>query len=58
LITKSLMLEDDLKIALRGLVKILATFRQRNPVKAREAMRSHLQSFERGYKVLFEALTA
>jgi GntR family transcriptional repressor for pyruvate dehydrogenase complex len=55
LITKSLLLEDDLKIALRGLIKILETFRNRNPVKAREAMRHHLQSFQRGYKVLFDA---
>lgn len=58
LITKSLILEDDLKIALRGLVKILATFRQRNPVKARAAMSHHLESFQRGYTVLFEALAA
>ena len=59
LIAKSLLLEDDLKIALRGLVKILETFRQHNPAKAREAMQHHLQSFQRGYKVLFEAsLTA
>jgi GntR family transcriptional repressor for pyruvate dehydrogenase complex len=59
LIAKSLLLEDDLKIALHGLVKVLETFRQHNPAKAREAMQHHLQSFQRGYKVLFEAsLTA
>lgn len=58
LITKSLLLKDDLKIALRGLIKILETFRQRNRMKAREAMRQHLQSFQRGYNVLFEASKA
>ena len=54
LITKSLLLDEGMENALRGLVKILETFRQRDPVKAREAMQSHLQSFQRGYKVLFE----
>ena len=54
LIAKSLLLEEGMENALRGLVKILETFRQHNPVKAREAMQSHLQSFQRGYKVLFE----
>jgi GntR family transcriptional repressor for pyruvate dehydrogenase complex len=54
LIAKSLLLEEGMENALRGLVKILETFRQRDPVKAREAMQSHLQSFQRGYKVLFE----
>jgi hypothetical protein len=39
--------------SLRGLVKLLATFRQRNSVKARK--RHHLQSFQRGSKVLLEA---
>ena len=54
LIAKSLLSEEGMQNALRGLVKILETFRQRNPVKAREVMRSHLQLFQRGYKVLFE----
>jgi GntR family transcriptional repressor for pyruvate dehydrogenase complex len=54
LITKSLLLEEGMENALRGLTKILRTFRQHNPAKAREAMRSHLQSFQRGYNVLFE----
>jgi DNA-binding FadR family transcriptional regulator len=35
-------------------MKVLDAIRHRNPVRAREAMRSHLQSFQRGYKVLFE----
>jgi len=55
LITKSLLLEEGMENALRGHAKILESFRQRNPVKARDAMRHHLQSFQRGYNVLFEA---
>ena len=55
LITKSLLLEEGMENALRGHTKILESFRQRNPVKARDAMRHHLQSFQRGYNVLFEA---
>jgi GntR family transcriptional repressor for pyruvate dehydrogenase complex len=54
LIAKSLLLDEGKENALRGLVKILETFKQGNPVKAREVMRSHLQLFQRGYKVLFE----
>jgi GntR family transcriptional repressor for pyruvate dehydrogenase complex len=54
LISKSLLLEDDLEIALSGIAKILKAFRQHSSTKAREAMRSHLRSFQRGYKVLFE----
>lgn len=53
LITKSLLLEEGMENALRGHSKILETFRQHNPQKAREAMRHHLQSFQRGYDVLF-----
>ena len=55
LITKSLLLEEGMENALRGHIKILESFRQRNPVKARDAMRHHLQSFQRGYNVLFES---
>ncbi len=55
LITKSLLLEEGLEIALRGHVKILEALKQRNPAKAREAMRIHLQLFQRGYNVLFES---
>lgn len=58
LITKSLLLEEGMENALRGHIKILESFRQRNPVKARDAMRHHLQSFQRGYNVLFETLMA
>ncbi len=54
LITKSLLLEEGRENALRGHIKILEAVRQHNPTKAREALRNHLQSFQRGYKVLFE----
>jgi GntR family transcriptional repressor for pyruvate dehydrogenase complex len=57
LITKSLLLEEGMENALRGHSKILETFRQHNPQKAREAMRHHLQSFQRGYDVLFAVST-
>jgi GntR family transcriptional repressor for pyruvate dehydrogenase complex len=56
LITKSLLLKEGVEIAVRGHIKILESFRQRNPVKARETMRHHLQSFQRGYDVLFAVL--
>jgi GntR family transcriptional repressor for pyruvate dehydrogenase complex len=54
LIAKSLLLEEGMETALRGHIKILEAIRQHSPAKAREAMRNHLQSFQRGYKVLFE----
>jgi DNA-binding FadR family transcriptional regulator len=54
LITKSLLLKEGMENAVRGHTKILECFRLHNPVKAREAMRQHLQSFQRGYNVLFE----
>jgi GntR family transcriptional repressor for pyruvate dehydrogenase complex len=54
LITKSLLLEEGMENALRGHIKILEAIRQHSPAKAREAMRNHLQSFQRGYKVLLE----
>jgi GntR family transcriptional regulator, transcriptional repressor for pyruvate dehydrogenase complex len=54
LITKSVLLEEGRESALRGHIKILEAVRQRNPTKARKALRNHLQSFQRGYKVLFE----
>jgi DNA-binding FadR family transcriptional regulator len=54
LITKSLLLEEGMENALRGHVKVLEALRQRNPARAREAMRRHLQSFQRGYNVIFE----
>jgi len=39
---------------LRGHIKILEAIRQHSPAKARDAMRSHLQLFQRGYNVLLE----
>jgi GntR family transcriptional repressor for pyruvate dehydrogenase complex len=54
LITKSLLLEEGMEQAVHQHMKVLEAFRQRNPVKAREAMRHHLQSFQRAYKVLLE----
>jgi GntR family transcriptional regulator, transcriptional repressor for pyruvate dehydrogenase complex len=54
LITKSLLLEEGMNNAMPGHIKILEALRQRNPVKAREAMRKHLRSFQRGYNVIFE----
>ena len=42
--------------ALRCPTKILEAVRQHSPTKAREAMRIHLQLFQRGYTVLFESL--
>jgi GntR family transcriptional repressor for pyruvate dehydrogenase complex len=54
LIAKSLLLDEGMETALRGHIKILETLRQHNAAKAREAMHNHLQSFQRGYNVLFE----
>jgi len=54
LIAKSLLLNEGMQQAATQHVKILETFRQHSPARAREAMRSHLQSFLRGYSVLFE----
>ena len=54
LISKSLLLKEGMEQAAGQHVKILDALRQHSPVKARDAMRSHLQSFQRGYKVLFE----
>lgn len=54
LIAKSLLLDEGMEQALRQHLKVLEAFRNRNPPKAREAMRNHLQSFQRGYNVLFE----
>ncbi len=54
LITKSVLLQEGRENALRGHIKILEAVRQHSPTKAREALRNHLQSFQRGYKVLFE----
>jgi GntR family transcriptional repressor for pyruvate dehydrogenase complex len=54
LISKSLLLREGMEQAVHQHAKVLEAVRHRNPTKAREAMRNHLQSFQRGYKVLFE----
>ncbi len=54
LISKSLLLREGMEQAVIQHTKVLEAIRQHNPTKAREAMRNHLQSFQRGYKVLFE----
>jgi GntR family transcriptional repressor for pyruvate dehydrogenase complex len=51
LITKGLLMEEGMESALRGHIKILESFRQRNPDNAREAMRHHLQFFQNGCDV-------
>lgn len=52
LISKSLLLREGMEQAVGQHLKVLEALRQRNPAKARDAMRQHLQSFQRGYKVL------
>ena len=54
LIAKSLLLDEGMETALRGHIKVLEALLQHNAAKAREAMHNHLQSFQRGYNVLFE----
>jgi DNA-binding FadR family transcriptional regulator len=54
LISKSLLLQEGIAITQHG--KLLEAFRLHNPQKARDAMRHHLQSFQRGYHVIFEEL--
>jgi GntR family transcriptional repressor for pyruvate dehydrogenase complex len=56
LISKSLLLREGMELAADQHGKILEALRQHNPVKAQNEMRHHLQSFQRGYKVLFEEL--
>ncbi len=54
LITKSLLLPAGMELAHKQHRAILEVLKQRNPGKARQAMRSHLRAFQRGYKVLFQ----
>jgi GntR family transcriptional repressor for pyruvate dehydrogenase complex len=53
LISKSLLMREGMEQAANQHAKMLDALRQHNPTKAREAMRSHLESFQRGYRVLF-----
>lgn len=54
LISKSLLLREGMEQAMVQHTRVLEAIRHHNPAKARDAMRNHLQSFQRGYKVLFE----
>jgi GntR family transcriptional repressor for pyruvate dehydrogenase complex len=54
LISKSLLLREGRELAAEQHGKILEALRLHNFGKAQDAMRLHLQSFQRGYKVLFE----
>ena len=53
LITKSLLLPAGTEMAYKQHREIFDALKQRNPARARKAMRSHLRAFQRGYKVLF-----
>jgi GntR family transcriptional repressor for pyruvate dehydrogenase complex len=54
LISKSLLLPAGMELAYNHHREVLEALKQRNPERARKAMRKHLQSFQRGYKVLFQ----
>ncbi len=54
LITKSLLLPAGMELAYKQHRAILEVLKHRNPGKARQAMRTHLRAFQRGYKVLFK----
>jgi len=54
LITKSLLLPAGTELAYKQHRAILEVLKQRNPARARQAMRTHLRAFQRGYKVLFQ----
>ena len=56
LITKSLLLEEGMENALRGHRQDSEA--SGNAIPRKHAMRHHLQSFQRGYNVLFETLMA
>ena len=53
LITKSLLLPAGMEMSYKQHKEILEALRQHSPARARRAMRNHLRSFQRGYKVLF-----
>lgn len=55
LIRKSLLLPAGMELAYKQHRKLLEVLKQRNPAKARNAVHTHLRSFQRGYKVLFQA---
>ena len=51
LIRKSLLLPNGMNLACKQHEKILAALKQRNPAAARKAIRAHLSTIHRGYKV-------
>ncbi len=55
LITKSLQVPGSREVACTQHSAILEAIRQRNPRKARTAMRNHLRTFQRAYKIILEA---
>jgi GntR family transcriptional repressor for pyruvate dehydrogenase complex len=54
LITKSLLLPESKNIAYQQHGLVLAALKEHDPEAARKAIRSHLLSYQRGYKVVFQ----
>jgi GntR family transcriptional repressor for pyruvate dehydrogenase complex len=54
LIVKSLQLPAGMELAYQQHRALLEVLKQRNPAKARKAMRVHLRAFQRGYRVLLQ----
>jgi GntR family transcriptional repressor for pyruvate dehydrogenase complex len=54
LIVKSLLLPAGMELAYQQHRALLDVLKQRDPAKARKAMRVHLRAFQRGYKVLLQ----
>jgi GntR family transcriptional regulator, transcriptional repressor for pyruvate dehydrogenase complex len=54
MISKSVLLPVGMELAYKHHRAILDVLKQRNPGRARKAMRTHLRTFQRGYKVLFQ----
>jgi GntR family transcriptional regulator, transcriptional repressor for pyruvate dehydrogenase complex len=54
MIAKSLLLSAGMKLAYNQHRDLLEALKQHNAVRARKSMRSHLRTFQRGYKVVFQ----
>ena len=54
LIAKSLLLPAGMELAYKQHRTLLEVLKQRDPARARKAMRTHLRAFQRGYKVVFQ----
>jgi len=54
LISKSLLLPAGMELAYKQHCTLLDALKKRNPGRARNAMRAHLQAFQRGYKIIFQ----